>query len=94
MRHSIYKNWKNALKFSNNHRNTYLTISFVIFLRLRTYSILSPSVNGLFLHLSCNVLKPLYRALVPEVDHRRGLCCKNCLLSGCYYGQANLREKI
>ena len=89
-----YENWRSTLKIFNNHRNTYLTISFVIFVRLRTYSILSSPVNGLVLHLSCYVLLPLYRALVPEVDQRRGLYSKNSLLTGCYCGQTNLREKI
>ena len=65
-----------------------------MFLRLRTYSILSPSVNGLVLHLSCNVLPSLNRAqLVPEVNQRRGLYIYS-LLTGCNYDQTNLREKV
>ena len=47
-----------------------------MFLRLWAYSILSPSINGLVLYLCCAlksyVLQPLYRALLPEVDQRRG----------------------
>ena len=38
-----------------------------------------PSINGLVLYLCCalksHVLQPLYRALPPEVDQRRGLHC-------------------
>ena len=56
------------------------------------YSILSSSINGLVLHLSCNVLQPLYRALPPDVDQLRDLYNKNSLLTSSYYGQTNLRE--